>query len=359
MNWAKGAAARVAKLDLRDLRFEMRRGRRIAALGGYYPHTACPPQPSIPIYRDDMSAADLARDGGLIVPADLLPAGDLKNRRRKDALAALFGADMARLPDEAATFALRELEKAEVGKPLAPEALREIVRVANAYAVVCKADEAGQSSDHPLQIKKYDDELQVVWGEVYIPYLPDSQGDAMTPLEIRKAAWRFSEQNRLGEIDRMHDGENFGAFAVETFINDASKGPIPTFIEDSWVLGVHIPDSQVWAGVKANDFNGFSMAGSGTRVRGEIEMEIPEEVRGRTSTDEDHDHPFMIRFGPEGEFLGGLALKGDTDHEHVIQKGTMTELAGGDMAGAMPRPRHLHRYSFSEAILEVAVGDRR
>ena len=41
------------------------------------------------------------------------------------------------------------------------------------------------------RIRKTDDELQIVYGEVYAPNVPDVHGEFMTPVEVRKMAHRF------------------------------------------------------------------------------------------------------------------------------------------------------------------------
>jgi hypothetical protein len=53
-----------------------------------------------------------------------------------------------------------------------------------------------------LTIKKQDDALQVVWGEVYAPGFPDSQGDFMTAETVREMAWRFMRKSDTRE-DRV------------------------------------------------------------------------------------------------------------------------------------------------------------
>lgn len=289
-------------------------------------------------------------DEGLIVPKEL--RSKPKTSRIKDALKQLFQTDLAGLSPEAQTFAARELEKIEIGDVVSPEVIQEVFRVAKAASVMVKTPTAdgGDRSDQ-LVIRKRDDELQIVWGEVYVPGLPDSQGDFMDADEIRKAAYSFAANQRLDKIDRMHDGHDCGAFVVETFI--AREGD-PTFIPLAWVVGVHIPDPEIWEAVKSGEFNGFSLEGKAVRTEKQFEIDLPEEITGRTSTDNEHDHGFTVRFSDQGEFLGG-ETSADADptvpgeiHVHKIQKGTVVEVAG-------VKP-HAHRYSISEAILEVSTG---
>ena len=194
-------------------------------------------------------------------------------------------------------------------------------------------------STHDLSttsFKKADDELHVVFGEVYAPGMPDSQGDYMTAVEIRKMAYEFMRSGKLGNIDQEHNNQTFGAWIVESFIARAND---PDFLLDSWVIGVHVPDPVQWAAVKNGTYNGLSLDGEGDHVPGEVTLNIPEWLTGETSAARGHEHAFTVRYAKDGSFLGG-----ETDvvqgHSHAIERGTVTEEADG----------HTHRFSFVEQI---------
>src|SRR4051794_17567756 len=89
-----------------------------------------------------------------------------------------------------------------------------------------------------MVIKKLDAELQIVWGEVYAPGFPDTQGDFMTADQIRDMAYNFAREKRFDKIDLSHDGEDSGCYAVEFFI--ARESDID-FIAGAWVMGVKVP----------------------------------------------------------------------------------------------------------------------
>jgi hypothetical protein len=55
-----------------------------------------------------------------------------------------------------------------------------------------------------VQIKKLDQEEQIVFGEVYAPGFPDSQGDFMSAGEIKKMAYNFIRKGALSNIDTNH-----------------------------------------------------------------------------------------------------------------------------------------------------------
>ena len=79
-----------------------------------------------------------------------------------------------------------------------------------------------------MAISKLDHELQVVYGEVYAPGFPDSQGDYMTRETIREMALEFMRKGYGANIDVRHSQEQSGAYVVESFIardDDSSSFP--------------------------------------------------------------------------------------------------------------------------------------
>ena len=194
-----------------------------------------------------------------------------------------------------------------------------------------------------FEFVKTDGKLQIAYGEVYIPNVPDSHGDFMTAEEIRKAAHRFLSSGRVSSIDKEHDGENTGALVVESFIARAGD---PDFIEGAWVCGVHVPSAELWQEIEKGVINGFSMAGLGIQTPTTIEINVPLSLTGRTEEVNNHGHEFVVRFDEEGNFLGGETESSGASpekfHKHGIRQGTITE--------ADPDDGHAHRFSFIEQI---------
>ena len=187
-----------------------------------------------------------------------------------------------------------------------------------------------------VEISKTDQEQQLVFGEVYAPDVPDSQGDFMSAGSILKMAHKFMYNLRARQVDSEHDNQVRHAYVAESFI--ARPGD-PDFIEGAWVIGMHIVDEELWEKVKSGEINGFSLQAHAVRTPKMIEIEVPEEVEGDTSVANGHRHRFTIRFDEEGKFLGGETDTVD-GHKHVIRTGTATEKSDG----------HSHRYSFLEAF---------
>lgn len=193
-----------------------------------------------------------------------------------------------------------------------------------------------------VPIKKLDDEQQLVFGEVYAPGFPDSQGDFMSAETIQDMAHEFLRKGLVKSIDTNHDRELSGCYVVESFI---ARPDDTLFIPGSWVLGVKIPDPEIWALVKSGELNGFSLDGSAVRVDTTLEIEMPLVLTGETDETDGHKHKFTVRFDHEGNFLGGATEPGPDGHVHRISRGTVTDKESG----------HSHRFSFVEGILNVQV----
>jgi hypothetical protein len=196
------------------------------------------------------------------------------------------------------------------------------------------------------QIVKTDEERQLIWAEVYAPMVPDSQGDFMTAEGIEKIAYDFMKNGHLTRVDTNHDLEENGSVIVESFV---ARKDDPDFTMGSWVVGMYIPDVNVWKMVKDGRLNGYSMYGKGRRVERVIELEIPDSgvIKGTVQEHDDgadkHYHEYTVKFDAKGKFLGGEtgpAIGGDGSHVHSVMKGTATEPTNG----------HNHRFSFLEGV---------
>lgn len=192
---------------------------------------------------------------------------------------------------------------------------------------------------------------QVAFGVVYMPNVVDSQGDFMRADEIRKAAYDLMSRGTTDEIDIQHDGKKCGAYIVESFI--ARKGDEDFPIEGSWVVGIHIPDKDIWELVEKGEIGGLSMEVLAVRRSGvEVGVEAVAKFANGTATGTthktgDHEHTYTVKYGPNGEFLGGVTDAGPDGHVHEIKSGVSTELFGD----------HRHRFSTVEHFDFLAVPD--
>ena len=192
-------------------------------------------------------------------------------------------------------------------------------------------------------VKKVDDELQIVYSEVYAPNLPDSQGDFMTKVGVRKMAHNFMAQQNLQAVDTMHDNEENGSIVVESFI---ARDDDPIFLPGAWVVGIHIPDPEIWQEVKKGNLNGFSMEAMVAVEEVILDVDFPPEVTTQTIEDESgHQHTLTVKFDADGQFLGGETNTVD-GHKHTIKRMTHVEEAEG----------HKHRMFLLEG-LEIVTDE--
>ena len=189
------------------------------------------------------------------------------------------------------------------------------------------------------QIKKTDAKRQMIWTEVYVPMVPDSQGDFMTADEIEKSAYNFMRRQRMWNVDTEHNLEKNDTVVIESFI--ARPGD-PDFIAGSWVVGMHVLSPAVWDLVEKGELNAISMYGSGSRDNAIVELEIPDDgvIKGETHSHTNHSHEFFLQFDAGGKVLKGQTSPGPDGHVHLIKGGTVTEMSAG----------HAHRYSVSDAL---------
>ncbi len=199
-------------------------------------------------------------------------------------------------------------------------------------------------------VKKADEEMRVVWGEVYIPDIPDTQDEFMTAVEIEKMAHKFLMDGlAVGAIDVQHDGDiRQECYVVESFI--ARKND-PDFIEGAWVAAVKILDDDLWSDVKSGKLNGFSMQASVFVTDRIVTLEIPPEVKGLTqiaSDGDDHRHEYLVRFDSKGDFQGGVSnvVNG---HKHSIRRRSITEMST-DAVNKELADGHFHRYTLVDKL---------
>lgn len=189
-------------------------------------------------------------------------------------------------------------------------------------------------------LKKMDDELQIVYGEVYAPNIPDTQGDFMTIDSVRSLAHNFMKSQKIDQIDTNHDNVTNSSMVIESFI---ARKDDPDFIVDAWVVGVHIPNDTLWEKVKSGELNGFSLEAMFKSTPAEITLLIPEYHIGITSKSDEHTHDFIAYYNDDGVFTCGETEVVD-GHFHTMSRHTVTNAAKG----------HTHRFSITEGLIYEA-----
>jgi hypothetical protein len=116
---------------------------------------------------------------------------------------------------------------------------------------------------------KKDDPMQLVYGIVYEPDVPDAHNDIMTADEIEKMAHEFLVNYRL--IDKGHNRMPGAGEVVESYIApDNFQIGKEIITKGSWVL-VTKADNEVWQEIQNGEYSGYSMAGWAKNVE-EIEQ---------------------------------------------------------------------------------------
>lgn len=193
-------------------------------------------------------------------------------------------------------------------------------------------------------VKKSSEPAQrLVWGVVYAPNVPDSDGEFMTAGTIQKMAYDFMRKLAQDKVDHEHNNElTPGVCIVESFV--ARKGD-PDFPEGAWVACAHVNDDALWDKVEKGEINGFSVEAMVLREPQEVELDFPPIIHGFTTKSEEHEHEFYISYDENAKFRGGVTNTVN-GHSHVIKAGTHTEEAAG----------HTHRFNAVDQI-EMILED--
>jgi hypothetical protein len=178
---------------------------------------------------------------------------------------------------------------------------------------------------------------RLVYGEVYIPYRLDTDGEFAGPEEIRKACHWYMENSGPDAVDRNHDFVDTNCTIVENFIAKANDPD--GFVEKAWVAGGHVHGDDIWNEVLSGGLNGWSMAGKADKERKLVRLTAVTHIKGQTEPSlglqkaDNHRHSFAIKFDEAGRVIPtrtGTAA----GHSHVINRTTATEFEAG----------HAHRF---------------
>jgi hypothetical protein len=180
---------------------------------------------------------------------------------------------------------------------------------------------------------------RLVFAEVLIPDTPNVYGDFHTAESVRQFAYTFMV-NGFG-LDVNHDNGDWEGklYVVESFI---ARQNDPDFVEGAWVVGMYIPDDELWGKVLRNELQGYSWEGYVTSQ--EAVLKVPG-IRARVgftgpAVSDGHRHSFFVLLDDDGRpVMGGTSV--DNGHAHDIYDHTVTESNLG----------HTHLYNY------IAIGD--
>lgn len=119
----------------------------------------------------------------------------------------------------------------------------------------------------PITKKEVADDKQIILGQVLIPETEDAHGDVVSAEEIEKAAhlWLARKQHR-GEMhkkivnDKVEIYESY--IAPEDLTIEGQKVK-----KGTWLLMLHVLDSEIWSKIKSGEFAGLSMGGYAKRKK--------------------------------------------------------------------------------------------
>ncbi len=144
----------------------------------------------------------------------------------------------------------------------------------------CRKANAGEMREAAAQRKtvgwvvplvKVDEERRLVASVVYEPNVADAHDDAMTPVEIEKSCHNFGIRYAQGRgelgTDHARKANRLEVVPVESFLApvDFHLGE-QLVTKGSWVMWSKVLDDEIWKGIKAGEYTGYSFEGWGRRI---------------------------------------------------------------------------------------------
>lgn len=135
-------------------------------------------------------------------------------------------------------------------------------RAANRKTIIFKSKDSSKNTyNKTVNIAKLDDEQRIVYGIVYAPDQPDSDGDYTTAKVIKQMAYDFMQAGNTGNVDNQHDNQPDEGFIAESWILERNDPRFPDEAEGSWAVGIKVTNNDTWSKVKSGEITGLSMGG--------------------------------------------------------------------------------------------------
>lgn len=133
---------------------------------------------------------------------------------------------------------------------------------ANQKQIIFKsADPSKNTYQKIVQLKKVDEDQHMVYGIVYSPDQPDTDGDFTTAEVIKQMAYDFMKNRNTTNIDKQHDFDADEGFVAESWITKSGDPIFSLEPEGSWAVAIKVTKEDSWAKVKSGEITGLSMAG--------------------------------------------------------------------------------------------------
>ncbi|GAB5520332.1 MAG: XkdF-like putative serine protease domain-containing protein [Rhodothermales bacterium] len=135
---------------------------------------------------------------------------------------------------------------------------------ANQKQIVWKAETPAETEPQfrrIVDVIKFDEDEQLVYGVVYEPDVLDAHGDTATAAEIKKAAHLFLKEARTASVDKQHDLDPQQGYIAESWIVRAQDPNLPETKAGAWAVAIKVENAETWALVKSGDITGISLYG--------------------------------------------------------------------------------------------------
>lgn len=135
-------------------------------------------------------------------------------------------------------------------------------KAANQKTIIFKsADPSKNTYQKIVHLKKVDEDQHMVYGIVYSPDQPDTDGDFTTAEVIKQMAYDFMKNRNTTNVDKQHDFDADEGFVAESWITKSGDPIFTLEPEGSWAVGIKVIKEDTWAKVKSGEITGLSMAG--------------------------------------------------------------------------------------------------
>lgn len=179
---------------------------------------------------------------------------------------------------------------------------------------------------------------RVVYAELIIPEYLNTYNDFHTERSVREFAYAYMIHGFSVDLEHQGGALDGRAYVVESFV---ARDSDPDFIPGSWVIGVYVPDDELWQDILDGEINGFSYRAMTYAVDAEIDAPFTSMHFGITEPDpiDGHAHGYFVLVDSDDKIIFG-GTENAQDHEHPILRHTFTEEASG----------HVHVFNYAKRI---------
>lgn len=136
---------------------------------------------------------------------------------------------------------------------------------ANQKTIIYKSETNSEDNQptytHHIDIKKTNQDEQMIYGIVYSPDEVDSQGDIATRDTIKEMAYQFMKSKNIANVDKQHNEQTGEGFVVESWLIKSGDPTFPLEKEGSWAVAIKVENPETWELVKSGEITGLSLAG--------------------------------------------------------------------------------------------------